>query len=250
MSKEQVIESILRDGVRKIILSRPKKKNAFNKHMYQKLTQILKEDSQNDNVVLTIITGAGDFYSSGNDFKDNLGNGFSLDDVQKLIEALIEYPKVIIAVLNGPAIGIAATTTALCDIVYASDRAYLDTPFVHLCLCAEGTSSYMFPRILGRSKASEAIFLGKKITSQDAYRLGFISEVIPHEQLPAFIESLYQYGSLSTNSIKISKRLVMEHLKKQLFRASELEIEGLNECMNSEKFTSALMKFMEKKSKL
>ncbi|XP_066154920.1 enoyl-CoA delta isomerase 3, peroxisomal-like isoform X2 [Euwallacea fornicatus] len=230
MSKEQVIESILRDGVRKIILSRPKKKNAFNKHMYQKLTQILKEDSQNDNVVLTIITGA--------------------DDVQKLIEALIEYPKVIIAVLNGPAIGIAATTTALCDIVYASDRAYLDTPFVHLCLCAEGTSSYMFPRILGRSKASEAIFLGKKITSQDAYRLGFISEVIPHEQLPAFIESLYQYGSLSTNSIKISKRLVMEHLKKQLFRASELEIEGLNECMNSEKFTSALMKFMEKKSKL
>ncbi|XP_066250626.1 enoyl-CoA delta isomerase 3, peroxisomal [Euwallacea similis] len=250
MSKKQVVESTFRDGVRKIILNRPEKKNAFNKYMYQKLTQILKEDSQDDNVVLTIITGTGDFYSSGNDFKTNMEDVSSMDDIQKFVEAFIEYPKIIIAVLNGPAIGIAATTLALCDIVYASDRAYLETPFVRRGLCAEGTSSFMFPRILGRSKASEALLLAKKITSQDAYRLGFISAVIPHEQLPGFIESLYQYGSLSVNTIKINKRLAMEHVKKQLLRASQMEFEQLLECIASEEFSQILGEMVKNKSKL
>lgn len=154
------------------------------------------------------------------------------------------------AVVNGPAIGIAATTAALCDVVYASDTAYFDTPFVRLGLNAEGASSYTFPRLLGLSKASEALLLSKKISAQEAYHFGFVSEVIPRQKIDSFIESLYQYGSLPVNVVKINKKLLMSPLRKTLTECNEREVESLKICVESEEFAQAALAFMSKKSKL
>lgn len=156
----------------------------------------------------------------------------------------------IVAVLNGPAIGVAATTLALCDIVYASDRAYISTPFVPLGLCAEGTSSYLFPRLLGRSKASELLFLNKRMSAQDAYKSGLVARVISHQDLEQFIDSLYVYGTLPINTLKINKKLIMDNLRQTLTVVNQREFEALEECINSEEFAEIIMKFMSNKSKL
>lgn len=249
MSAEHIKIS-LRDGVRKILLNRPEKKNALTQQMYKKLTQILNEDAENDQVVVTILTGTGEFYSSGNDMKSSLESGGDLQVPRKLVQAFIDYPKIIIAVLNGPAIGIAATTLALCDIVYASNRAYIDTPFIRLSLCAEGASSYLFPRILGRSKASELLLLGNKLSAREAWQFGLVSDVIPHEQVGGFIEGLYKYGSLPVEGVKVNKGLVMRHARDMLTKVNDLEVEALQKCVGSDEFQQMVVKLMQRRSKL
>ncbi|XP_050301696.1 enoyl-CoA delta isomerase 3, peroxisomal [Anthonomus grandis grandis] len=248
---ENHIKLSLKDGVRKIVINRPKKRNAFTQEMYRDLTNVLNQDATNDKIVCTILTGSGEFFSSGNDFLSAMqaDQETVFEGPKNLIQAFIDYPKLLIAVINGPAIGVAATTAALCDIVYASDKAYFETPFVKLGLCPEGCSSYLYPQIFGRSKASEALLLGKRISAQEANQCGLISAVIPHKNLEEFITELYKYGSLPPKAVKMSKKLIMHHLKNVLNETTTLEIEGLKQH-DPEEFSQAMMNFMQRKSKL
>ena len=72
--------------------------------------------------------------------------------LRNFMASIIEYPKVLVAAVNGPAIGIAATMLGLFDAVYLSDQALLRTPFVSTAQAPEGCASYTFPRIMGRVK--------------------------------------------------------------------------------------------------
>lgn len=83
----------LRGGVRKILLNRPQKRNALNTRMYLKLAETLNKDAQDDTVVITIITGTGEFYSSGTDLAVEESNR---EAPKKLVQALIDYPKLVI----------------------------------------------------------------------------------------------------------------------------------------------------------
>ena len=72
--------------------------------------------------------------------------------LRNFMASIIEYPKVLVAAVNGPAIGIAATMLGVFDAVYLSDQALLRTPFVSTAQAPEGCASYTFPRIMGRVK--------------------------------------------------------------------------------------------------
>lgn len=166
---------------------------------------------------------------------------------KNFISAFINYPKIIIAIINGPAIGIGTTIAGLCDIVYATENATFYLPFVNLGLCCEGLSSYLFPRILGRSKASEALLLGKKLSADEAYRFGLISEIVPSKQLDDFIGELKRYGALPLESVKINKKLIMYNLKKTFEDTNDVECRTLRDCQESEQFFKAVMSFIDKK---
>lgn len=215
-----------RQGVRLIKFNRPRKKNAFNSKMYQNITRILNEDAKNDNIVLTILTGNGDFFSSGNDVMESIQAMNSsendspnsaiekFNNVEKMIDAFIDYPKIIVAVVNGPAIGIGATILPHCDIVYASDKAYFDLPFLKLGLCCEGVSSYFYPRIIGRSKLSEMLYFGEKLSAEEAFKHGLISKIIPNSEINNCIEKLMKYGNLPVEGVKFNKSLIMRDKKR------------------------------------
>ncbi len=124
------------------------------------------------------------------------------------MDTLIDFPKPIIAVLNGPAVGVAVTTLALMDAVFATDKvillyllciitvltfffekAWLHTPFTQLGLCPEGCSSLLFPRIMGPLKASELLLFGKRVLASEAEELGLITKVFPAAEFDSIIWS-------------------------------------------------------------
>ncbi|KAK9882836.1 hypothetical protein WA026_023451 [Henosepilachna vigintioctopunctata] len=246
------MEVTLQQGVRKLVFNRPLKKNAISLELYDQITKVLMEDAKNDKVVLTIITSKGEYFSSGNDFRSSLENydQNGSEKVKNMIDAFIKYPKLIIAVVNGPAIGIAATFITLCDIVYCSDRATFEIPFIRLGLCLEGCSSLMFPLILGKSKALEMLFLNHILTAREAHNLGFVAKIISHEKLEEFIQSLYKFGTLPVETVKKNKEMLTRWSRDLLLKVNKKELEVVSECVRSEEFGNALKSFMLRKSKL
>lgn len=253
------LSTTVRDGVRTFVFNQNKRKNALSWAIYDELSSILNEDATNDSIVVTIFTGDGEYFSSGNDMGSASTGTEDIEAVmlrgwhsfRSFATALINYPKILIAVINGPAIGIGVTMCGLMDVVYASDRATFQTPFVNLGLCCEGASSYLFPRIMGNSKAGEVLLLGHKMTAQEAYDFNLVSRIIPHNNLEAFIEGLYKYGQLSVESVKKNKGLMRKGYGDKLTLTHHHECEQLWVCQNSDEFFNNVMAFMaKKKSKL
>jgi len=97
--------------------------------------------------------------------------------LERFINAFIDFPKPLIAAVNGPAIGVGATFTALCDFVYASEKATFHTPFLSLAQTAEACSSYTFPKAMGPRFAYEVLVLGRKLNASEAKQHGLINDV-------------------------------------------------------------------------
>lgn len=119
-----------KDNLRIIKFNNPKKKNALNLEAYIEITNALKDASQDESITIVALTGVGNYYSSGNDISASLKYEGNLDEIfenaskilENFIKAFYNFPKILIAVVNGPCIGIAATTAALCDIIYCSEK--------------------------------------------------------------------------------------------------------------------------------
>ncbi|XP_046659420.1 enoyl-CoA delta isomerase 2-like isoform X1 [Homalodisca vitripennis] len=251
-----VIEVKVDNGVQTIKFNRPEKKNAINREIYEGLISTLEQSADDDRVVLTVLTGSGDYYSSGNDFSlpqiTDMKAFFkdSTDIVGKFVAAFIDYPKLLIAVVNGPALGIAATTLALCDVVYASDKAWFQTPFTQLGLVPEGCSSVTFPHIMG-SKASRLLYLNEKMTADEALACGFVTQVFPDAQIEAQTSAkIREHAKLPLQSLMLSKQLVRKWNKQHLHEVNRTECQALAQRFVSEDFFNALLSFKERKSKL
>eukprot|EP00742_Colponemidia_sp_Colp-10_P001563 GILJ01001680.1.p1 GENE.GILJ01001680.1~~GILJ01001680.1.p1 ORF type:complete len:265 (+),score=39.65 GILJ01001680.1:42-836(+) len=247
------------EGVMTIKLHRPKRKNAFNSEMYLDVISALQWATSRDDVVVALLTGSGDYFSSGNDLSNFLNipddttpeqlSKKSGDMLRQFIRAFIDFPKPLIAAVNGPAIGIAVTLLGLCDIVYASESATFQTPFSKLAQTPEATSSFLFPRIMGLSRANEVLLLGKVLTAAEAERANYVSAVFPRlaleQEVLARAKELAQFP---VKSLIYSKQLIREPIKSRLYQVNENECVRLEERWVSPDIAEALMKFMTRKT--
>uniref|UniRef100_A0A8C3WE97 Enoyl-CoA delta isomerase 2 n=1 Tax=Catagonus wagneri TaxID=51154 RepID=A0A8C3WE97_9CETA len=247
------------DGITAITLNRPTKKNALNTQMYHDIMLALKAAGK-DSSTITVLTGSGDYYCSGNDlsnFKD-VPSGRPEESAQRsavllrdFVDCFIDFPKPLIAVVNGPAIGISVTLLGLFDAVYATDRATFHTPFSHLGQSPEGCSSYVFPKMMGPSKAAEMLIFGKKLTAQEAFAQGLVTEVFPDSTFQKEVWArLKAYAKLPPNSVRISKQLLRSQEKERLHAVNAEESRALQERWVSAECHDAIAAFLSRKAKL
>jgi Delta3-Delta2-enoyl-CoA isomerase len=97
-------------------------------------------------------------------------------------QAFYTHPKILIAALNGPAVGLSAALTAFADFVYAAPHTFLLTPFSSLGLVAEGGASRALVQRLGISKANEALIMSKRITADELLATGYVNKIFPCEK--------------------------------------------------------------------
>ncbi|XP_051050406.1 enoyl-CoA delta isomerase 2-like [Phodopus roborovskii] len=246
------------DGITKIMFNRPAKKNAINFQMYQEIMLALKNAST-DNSAITVFTGAGDYYCSGNDLTNFTSAAGGMEEaanrstvgLKEFVNTFIDFPKPLVAVVNGPAIGIAVTLLGLFDVVYASDKATFHTPFTHLGQGPEVCSSYTFPKIIGSAKAAEVLLFGKKLTAREACAHGLVSEVFPDSTFEKEVWTrLRAYAKLPPNSMRISKELIRKNEKDKLYEVNAEECTTLKTRVLSDEYINGIMNFLSRKAKL
>lgn len=255
-----------RDKVLWLRLDRPEKYNALTREMYINLTSIFEQANHDKSIKALVLTGNGDYYSSGNDLS-NLTTALqskegpqatlaqSRDILIRFVESLINLEKFLIAAVNGPAIGIAVTMLGLCDHVIASDRATFHTPFTALGQCPEACSSVLFPQIMGPIRASELLLFNRKWSAARAMSSNLVSDVVGHNQLYPHVEELL-YGKQGLvancypNSSIICKSLIRnKDVKSMLSEVSRKESENLLKLWLSEESVEASKKFMSRSKK-
>ena len=154
--------SICRSGSKGSILivamNRPNVKNAFSDDLYLDLVDVMASVATDPSFAALILTGTGSYFSSGADLKGSsmLNEDGSARNTLNLppgrfMMALIEFPKILCAAVNGPAIGIGVTLLLHCDLCYCSDAATLWAPFTRLALGTLSSSSAPSARLLQQS---------------------------------------------------------------------------------------------------
>lgn len=255
-SKDILVTS--EDGITKITFNRPTKKNAISFQMYRDIILALKNAST-DNTVMAVFTGTGDYYCSGNDLtnftsatggiEEAASNGAVL--LRDFVNSFIDFPKPLVAVVNGPAVGISVTLLGLFDAVFASDRATFHTPFSQLGQSPEACSSYTFPKMMGSAKAAEMLLFGKKLTAREAWAQGLVTEVFPESTFETEVWTrLKTYAKLPPNAMRISKELIRKNEKEKLYAVNAEECTTLQARWLSEECMNAIMSFVSRKPKL
>jgi len=255
----------LDQGILRLTFDRPTRKNALSAAMYLEVISALEWARLQDQVHVVIVSGGdADYFSSGND----LGNFLSVDtsDEEKFkrylyeasqntirfLDAFAEFPKILIAEINGPAVGVAVTFLGHFDFIYAVEKATFHTPFMQLGQGPEGMSSFIFPNRMGLPRANEILLLGKKLTAQEAKSANLLNEVFPTvNQLREHVQSVAtQISELPQTAVREGKKLIRSSHRGHLRELNRVEFENLTQRFVSDECKEAVIRFMTRKSKL
>ena len=182
------------DGVATLTLNRPEKLNAYTTEMGDEVTAALRAWRDDASVRAVVLTGAGRGFCAGVDLEHlkahqagaNASKGPRLgeeDFLKKLPLEMAEYPKPLIAAINGPAIGVGVTMLLPCDIRIAAEGAKIGFAFAKLGILAGLGSTHLLPRIVGRAKALELLMSARTILADEALACGLVNRVVPSDQL-------------------------------------------------------------------
>jgi enoyl-CoA hydratase/carnithine racemase len=177
------------DGVMEIRFNRADKKNAFTIPMYQAIVEALRRAEAEASIRVVLIAGEGGAFSAGNDLQDFMRNPPDLEDkpeagpVIAFMRSLSTLSKVVVAAVQGPAVGVGATLLLHCDLVVAADDVRLSMPFINLGLVPEFGSTLLLPQRIGYHQAAELTLLGEPCDAATALRLGLVNRVVPRAEL-------------------------------------------------------------------
>src|SRR5215471_21828107 len=144
--KEKTVSDIITErsnGILRVELNRPERKNSLTGAMYTRLAEIFSEAAEDEETRVVLWHSAGDAFSAGNDVGDFLKNppGPGESPQTSLMDAFIAFDKPIVVAVQGAAIGSGTTMLTHCDFVYAGENAKFQTPFINLALVPEFGSS-------------------------------------------------------------------------------------------------------------
>ncbi|MBW2269527.1 MAG: enoyl-CoA hydratase/isomerase family protein [Deltaproteobacteria bacterium] len=250
---EPILRELDDEGVLRITLNRPEKKNAFNEPQWDGLTAALKEARADDRVACVLLTGAGDDFSSGQDLtafaqpgeprEDGFASGFFA-----CRETLHTFDKPIVAAAKGVAVGGGMTLLFICDVVYVGESVRLRLPFPSLGLVPELASSYLLQVAIGKQRAAELFFTAEWIDAARAVETGIAARSFPDDELiDAALAKAREIAQWPIDSLQATKRTLMLAHAAGIQAACEAEDKAMLEQAGSPANQEAIRAFLEKR---
>ena len=244
------ILSETKDGVARIEINRPEKKNALTAAMYKAMADAIHAAESDARVRVVLIHGKTDLFTAGNDLQDFLDNQ-PRDDKRPVFQFLYgisQAQKPIVAAVAGVAVGIGTTMLLHCDLVYAAPNARLQLPFVNLGLVPEAASSLLLPALVGYQRAAELLLLGEPFGAQKAKDIGLVTEVVPEDLLlDTAMAQAKKLAGKPAASLRLTKRLMKQGQQAAVAQQIKLESGHFGERLSSPEAKEAFSAFLEKR---
>ncbi len=191
-------------------LNRPDKKNAITAAMYAALAEGLVAAADDREVRVVTLLGSGDTFTSGNDLKDfQQSPPLDMDQpVFRFLEAISTFPKMLVAGVEGAAVGVGTTMLLHCDLVLASPTALFSLPFVDLGLVPEAASSLLLPELIGRHRAARHLILGDPFDAETALGYGLVTELVSGDLEARVKSTAERIAAKPPEAVRMTKRLL------------------------------------------
>jgi enoyl-CoA hydratase/carnithine racemase len=215
------------DGVARVVLNRPEKRNALSLELMDELVAVLKAISDRRDIRAIVVEGAGAAFSAGHDLSEMVGRDLPFyerlfDSCTELMEAIHRVPQPVIAKVHGMATAAGCQLVAGCDLAVAADEARFATPGVKIGLFCS-TPMVPLSRAIGRKRALEMLLTGEPISAATALEWGLVNRVVPAPELDAAVDELVAAISRSSPLIVgIGKEAFYEQVELDEHRAYDL----------------------------
>lgn len=237
-----------------VTISREKALNALNCETVSELMELFRAYWSDATIGCVIITGAGKAFVAGADITEIAGLNatrgaiYSADGL-KMMRTISNFPKPVIAAINGFALGGGSELALACDIRLASEKAKIGQPEVNLGIIPGFGGTQRLPRLVGRGKAMQMILTGSMINAQEAYRIGYVDEVYPPDELmDKALEMAELICSKPPISILLAKECIGRGLDMPLANGCDFERTNFGQtCATSDK-NEGCAAFIEKRT--
>ena len=266
---EQIIYEV--DGpAATITMNRPDTLNAMTSLLQAELRHALDASERNEDIIGTVLTGAGRGFCSGVDMNDLGAMSAAGKTIGKSYEHLAADPgnpdkdpnymfsppyllglrKPIIAAVNGACAGLGFSYATFCDMRFVDRNAKFVSSFAPRGLIAEHGTSWMLPRIVGPSHALDIFWSSRRVEGEEAYRMGYANRLCePGESVKEAQEYLKMIaGTSAPTSIMMMKKQVYKHLMRDLGESMVEDNQWMSDSLTEDDFKEGVASFVERRS--
>jgi len=257
MSYEQIDVSE-ESGITTITLNRPEKLNALAGHMRRDLAEAIEVAGAERNVRVVVITGAGRAFCAGGDvaamselIERQDAEEFSrlLGSARRVVTAIRQMAKQVLASINGPAFGAGCNLALACDLRIAATTATFSQSFAKVGLHPDWGGTYFLPRLVTPNKACEMFFLGEVMDAAEALRLGVVNKVVEPEDLEAETRKLAErLRDAPAIALAAAKQAVYMSQAAELEEMLRFETEAQMRCFESHDGSEGCRAFLQKRA--
>ncbi len=244
----------IKDGIAYVTVNRPKQLNALNGQTLEELHQVFTALKEDDAVKVVILTGSGEkAFVAGADIKEfasfdgEQGTQLAKDGHMKVFNFIEEFPKPVIAAINGFALGGGLELAMCAHVRIASDNARMGLPETSLGLIPGYGGTQRLPQLIGKGRALELIFSAKMIDAQTALSYGLVNAVVAQPELIEKATEMAQ--SFMKNSI-VAMGFAIESVNAGLLEGAagyDVEVQAFGDCFETEDFKEGTTAFLEKR---
>jgi len=245
----------VKENVAWVTLNRPEVFNSFNREMALATQAALDAAAQDESVRAIVLTGNGKAFCAGQDLKEvttpELHPGFKniIDEhYNPIIQRIRQIEKPIIAAVNGVAAGAGANIALACDFVVSSEHGSFIQAFSKIGLVPDSGGTFFLPRLIGLHRATALMFLGDKLTAEEACKMGMVYKLYPSafflEEVQTLAETLAQMPTLA---LGLTKRLLNQSMENNLEQQLALESAIQIQASSSHDYQEGVTAFVEKR---
>lgn len=248
----QTIDLQIDDGVARLVLNRPDRRNALNPQMRAEIPAAIRMAQESARVL--VLTGAGDSFCSGQDLGD--GRGAAALDIERvlrdeyvpMLRAIFDCPIPTIAAVNGAAAGAGANLALAADVVIASESAVFLQAFSRIGLMPDAGGTYWLPRQIGFARAMGAALFAEPVAARQAVAWGLIWESVPDDAFAGHVAARARHLAHGpTVAYAMTKRALRESYDNTLDDQLALEARLQAECGRTRDFLEGVLAFGEKR---